>query len=138
MAIEIEGGHLCKITFSENGKSFTRRVNAMLVQRADGQVVRLIGAHLPDTVYLTTGGHTDGKGLLEVIERPAQSVASPAPQAEQLYMVATPKRPSSERDAFFFVLGMLATLVMCMLVFSAWVEVHDIRLRATSPARYRD
>ena len=134
MALQIEGNHLCKIFYAENGKAFTRRVTAIHVHRCDGQVVRLVGQHLPDSISLYTGGQSDGKGLLEVIEHPAQSVAPLAPQAEQPNVVNPPRRFFSERDGFIFIAGMLASTVLFMWVFTAWVELRDFRMRALSQA----
>ena len=127
MALQIEGNHLCKIFYSENGKVFTRRVCSIVVQRPDGRVERLLGTSLPDSIALYTGGQSDGKGLLEIIERPAESSPLPAPPAEELYVVRTRRRLFTERDGLFFVLGMLMTTVICLSIFSAWVEVHNLR-----------
>ncbi len=134
MALEIEGNHLCKVFFSENGKVFIRRVGSMIVQRSDGRVERLFGNTLPDSIALYTGGQSDGKGILEVIERPAQSSQLPTQSVEQLFVVSTPPKRFSDRDGFIFVLGMLAATVMFLWVFTAWVQLRDLRPRPSYPA----
>lgn len=136
MALEIEGNQLCKVFYSENGKGFTRRVTSMTIQRADGQVVRLIGSALPDTITLSAGGQSDGKGTFDAIERPVVIAASDLPNQSmgQTIMVATRPKFFTARDGLILIVGMLIATWVFLLVFSAWTELRDFRLRASRPA----
>jgi hypothetical protein len=139
-ALEVEKTHLCKVFYSENGKGFTRRVTCMVVQRPDGKVVRLTGPSLPDTIAIYTGSQSesDGKGLLEVIEAPSESLATGStPSAQptvETKAVTSQQRFFNARDGFVFCVGMLTATIAFMWIFTAWVELRDFRLRTSPPA----
>jgi hypothetical protein len=148
MALQFGETYYCKISVWENGRVVTRRVTCIEVQRADGRAVRLRGPGLPDAVTIQTGpqSESDGKGLLQVVEMPEEafaSASSPSSAGTPGVQVTvennagrTQQRFFTARDGFIFCAGMLATTVVVMLVFSAWVELHDIRLKATPPPTY--
>jgi hypothetical protein len=149
MALQFGDTHYCKVTLFENQKAVTRRVTCIEVHRADGRVIRLKGADLPDSICIQTGpqSDSDGKGFLQVIELPEQAFAS-ATQASsasgpsvQLTVEnnagRTQQRFFTARDGFIFTVGMLAATVLFMWVFSFWVEYHDVRFKTTPPATYQ-
>jgi hypothetical protein len=149
MALQFGGTYYCKVSFWENGRVVTRRVSCIEVQRGDGRVVRLRGPGLPDAVTIQTGpqSDSDGKGLLQVVEMPEEafaSASSPSSAGTPGVQVTvennagrTQQRYFTARDGFIFSVGMLAATVLFMWVFSAWVELRDIRLKATPPATYQ-
>ena len=155
MALQFGDTYYCKVTHCENGKWITRRVTGIEVQRADGRVVRLRGPDLPDAIVIQTGpqSDSDGKGFLQVIQLPEQAFASasPDPSASPGPSAVNPgvhvtvennagrtqQRFFTARDGFVFAVGMLAATVVFMLLFMLWADLHDFRLKSTSPATYQ-
>jgi len=115
MALDIEGNHLCKLFYSENGKVFIRRVGTILVQRSDGGVQKLTGATLPDSIALYVGAQSEGGGILEIIDRDARGAAQSVNTVEPLYTVTTRPRFFSARDGFILIVGMLLVLQSYLL-----------------------
>lgn len=149
MALQFGDTYYCKVTHCENQRLVTRRVTCIEVQRGDGRIVRLRGPGLPDAIVIQTGpqSDSDGKGLLQVIEMPDDSFAS-AP-ASSTSSTGTPgvqvtvennagrtqHKFFSARDGFIFVVGMLATTVLFLWMFTGWVELHDLGSRVTTSAQ---
>jgi hypothetical protein len=147
MALQHGGTYYCKVSFWENGRVVMRRVTCIEVQRADGRIVRITGPDLPDAIVIQTGPQSgsDGKGFVQVIQMPEEAFAStcstsstggPGVQVTvENNAGRTQHRFFNARDGFIFVMGMLATTVLFLWMFTGWVSLHDLGSRDTTSAQ---
>ena len=98
MALEAGGRKYCKVIFTENGKSVTRRMHTMKVQAADGRLHVIEGEHLPEEMTFNSGVLYRGAHLGEVFLNPEDAKASP--------LLPPHTGVLSKRDATFILLGM--------------------------------
>ena len=97
MALEARGRGFCKVTHTENGRTWTRRIHTMMVQTPEGRLHHLQGKSLPDSIALYSGVPYSGAHLAEVLLSPRNAKATP--------LLPAPSGWLSKRDAIFIVLG---------------------------------
>ena len=107
MALEAKGQWFCKVVHTENGRTWTRRIQTILVQESDGRLHYLRGRLLPDSISLYTGVPYSGAHLAEVLLNPKDAKATP--------LLPAPSGWLSGRDAFFIVLGIFFYKLIGML-----------------------
>ena len=107
MALEAKGRRFCKVTHTENGRTWTRRIHSMMVQTPEGRLHHLQDNCLPDSISLYSGVPYSGAHLAEVLLSPKDAKASPLLPASVGWM--------SKRDAFFVVLGIFFYKLITLL-----------------------
>ena len=97
MALDVTGQKsYCKITHTENGRSWTRRVHTMMIQAANGKLYHLTGKDLPDSISFYSGVPYTGAHVAEVLLNPRCAFGIPLVATSTLRM----------RDVCFMGLGM--------------------------------
>lgn len=116
MALGPKQQRFCKVTHTENGRTWNRRIHTMMVQAPDGKVHHLAGDQLPDSIALYSGVPYHGAHLAEVLLNPKGARGRPLLPVHEGWI--------SKRDAMFLVLGMVAFRLIVVLADTAAMAMH--------------